>query len=171
MIIALRISCCTKVLIITTPCLSDYDSEGVARYAALHGTWKHMTNSFKGEVAGSNKRYSFCVQAIEKSDKLIVTESAMMRSLLPTMRNKIGDVHYLFVGGAYSPKTHTNKIDLPKALKRYLQDHNEIKVVELVLDNDEIGIGASILIINTLYIGISTLFVYTLWYRITNITK
>ena len=127
-----------------------YDSKGVARYAASRGTWKHMANSFKGEVAGSDKRYSFSVQAIEKSDKLIVTESAIDALSVATLRNKIGDVHYLSVGGAYSSKTHINKIDLPKALKQYLKDHNEIEVVELALDNDEIGIGASILIMNKL---------------------
>ena len=127
-----------------------YDSEGVARYAALRGTWKHMANSFKGEVAGSDKRFSFSVPAREKSDKLIVTESAIDALSVATIRNKIGDVHNLSVGGAYSSNTHINKIDLPKALKQYLKDHNEIKVVELALDNDEIGIGASLSIMSEL---------------------
>ncbi len=58
-----------------------YDRKGVARYATLRGTWKHMANSFKGEVAGSDKRFSFSVPAIDKSDKLIVTESALCEFL------------------------------------------------------------------------------------------
>ena len=52
-----------KALIIHNAVFVGYDSEGVARYAALRGTWKHMANSFKGEVAGSDKRIvSVCRQ-------------------------------------------------------------------------------------------------------------
>ena len=39
---------------------------------------------------------------------------------------------------------------MPKALGQYLQDHTEIKEVELALDNDEVWIGASFFIINKL---------------------
>ena len=53
-----------------------------------------MANSFKGEVTGSDKRYSFSVPAMEKSDKLIVTESAIDALSIATIRNKIDDVHY-----------------------------------------------------------------------------
>ena len=47
--------------------------EGKPRYTALRGTWQHMSNLFKGEVAGSNKRFSFSVQA-ENSSHLYFRE-------------------------------------------------------------------------------------------------
>ncbi len=47
------------------------------KYAALRGTWRHMSNPFKGEVAGSDKKYSFSVPPETASDRLIVTESAV----------------------------------------------------------------------------------------------
>lgn len=126
-----------------------YDSEGVARYAALRGTWKHMANSFKGEVAGSDKRFSFSVRSIEKSDKLIVTESAIDALSIAAMRNKIGDVHFLSVGGVYIPRM--SKAILPKALVQILKDHEEISNIELNLDNDEVGASASLFIGNKLF--------------------
>ena len=125
-----------------------YDRDGVARYAALRGTWKHMANSFKGEVAGSDKRFSFSVPAIKKSDKLIVTESAIDALSVATLRGNIGGVHYLSVGGVYVPTTSREK--LPKALVQYLDDHKEIKDIELCLDNDEVGDLASRFIGNKL---------------------
>ena len=125
-----------------------YDSEGIARYAALRGTWKHMANTFKGEVDGSDKRYSFSVPAMEKSDKLIVTESAIDALSVATLRSKIGDVHYLSFGGVYVPTTSREK--LPKALEQFLEDQEEIKNFELCLDNDEVGASASRFISNKL---------------------
>ncbi len=125
-----------------------YDKEGIAQYAALRGTWKHMANSFKGEVAGSDKRFCFSVSAIERSDKLIVTESAIDALSVATIRKKIGDVHYLSVGGVYVP--NKLKVTMPKALEQYLKDYKEIKNIELCLDNDEVGDSASGLIGNKL---------------------
>ena len=125
-----------------------YDKEGIARYAALRGTWKHMVNSFKGEVAGSDKRFSFNVTAKEKSNILIVTESAIDALSVATLRENIGDVHYLSVGGVYVP--NVLEVALPKALEQYLKDYKEIKEVELYLDNDEVGESASRFIGNKL---------------------
>ncbi len=120
-----------------------YDSEGVARYAALRGTWRHMANSFKGEVAGSDKRFSFSVPAIKKSDKVIVTESAIDALSVATLMGNIGDVHYLSVGGVYVPKNAD--VELPIALEQYLKNYKEISKVELCPDYDNTGINSSLL--------------------------
>lgn len=127
-----------------------FDAQGKARYAALRGTWEHMSNPFKGEVAGSNKRYCFSVSPENDSSKLVVSESAIDILSVATIRQDIGKVHYLSIGGVYSPKRHTDKVNLPKALGQYLKDHTGISEVELALDNDEIGIGASFFIMNKL---------------------
>lgn len=126
-----------------------YDGNG-PRYAALRGTWQHMSNPFKGEVEGSDKRFSFSVQPETVCSKLIVSESAIDVLSVATLRNDIGKVHYLSIGGAYAPKKHTDEASLPKALEQYLKDHMEVKEVELCLDNDEVGIGASFFIMNKL---------------------
>lgn len=120
------------------------------RYAALRGTWQHMSNPFKGEVDGSDKRFSFSVQPETVSGKLVVSESAIDVLSVATLQDDIRKVHYLSIGGAYVPKKHTDEASLPKALEHYLKDHTEIKEVELCLDNDEVGIGASFFVMNKL---------------------
>ena len=127
-----------------------YDQTGVARYAALRGTWKHKENTFKGEVAGSDKRFSFSVPAIEKNNKLVVTESAIDALSVATIQQDVRKVNYLSIGGAYSPKKIGDDANLPKALKHYLKTNHEINLVNLALDNDEIGLRASYFILNKL---------------------
>jgi len=122
----------------------------VPKYAALRGTWRHMSNPFKGEVAGSDKKYSFSVPSETASDRLIVTESAVDALSVATLRGDIGRVHYLSIGGAYAPKKQTDMAKLPMAMSQYLKDHPEIREVELYLDNDAVGIGASFFIMNKL---------------------
>lgn len=122
----------------------------IPKYAALRGTWRHMSNPFKGEVEGSDKRYSFLIQPETVSGKLVVSESAIDVLSVATLRGDIGMVHYLSIGGAYAPKKHTDEASLPKALEQYLKDHPEIREVELCLDNDAVGIGASFFIMNKL---------------------
>ena len=128
-----------------------YDSEGVARYAALRGTWKHMANSFKGEVTGSDKRFSFSVPARGKSDKLIVTEGAIDALSVATLRKSIGEIHYLSIGGTsvLKKKFDAHEVQLPKALEKYLNDYSA-KEIELCLDNDKIGVDSGYVMMNKL---------------------
>lgn len=120
------------------------------KYAALRGTWQHMNNPFKGEVEGSDKRFSFSVQPEAVCGKLVVSESAIDVLSVATLQDDIGKVHYLSIGGAYAPKKHTNEASMPKALEQYLKDHMGVQEVELCLDNDEVGTGASFFIMNKL---------------------
>ncbi len=92
----------------------------------------------------------FSVCPDKSSAKLVVSESAIDVLSVATIKQDIGDVHYLSIGGAYAPKKHTDKANLPKALERYLKDHTEIEEIDLALDNDEVGIGASFFIMNKL---------------------
>lgn len=124
-------------------------NDGTAKYAALRGTWQHMSNPFKGEVSGSDKRFSFAVVS-NRSAKLVVAESAVDALSVATVRGDIGQAHYLSIGGAYAPKSNTDHAKLPRALMQYLDDHAEVRDVELCLDNDMVGIGASFFISNKL---------------------
>ena len=121
-----------------------YDAKAEARYAALRGTWAMAKKPFRGEVKGSDKRYSFSITPKERSEMLFVTESAIDALSVATLRKeRWGNAHYLSIGGAYSPKLKNTKAKLPAAMLQYLEDHHEINKVILCLDNDEAGRGAS----------------------------
>jgi len=125
----------------------DYD---MPKYAALRGTYQQAKNQFKGEVKGSDKRFSFSITPTSKCNKLIVVESAIDVLSVATLRDNINVVHYLSIGGAYAPKSNTDKSKMPVALEQYLSDHKEINEVELCLDNDKVGISASFFLMQRL---------------------
>ncbi|MEX1377697.1 MAG: DUF3991 and TOPRIM domain-containing protein [Eubacteriales bacterium] len=120
------------------------------KYAALRGTYNNSSNQFKGEVHSSNKRFSFSIKAENKSNKLIISESAIDVLSVATIRNNIGKVHYLSIGGAYAPKSNIANAKMPMALEQYLSDYEEIQEIELCLDNDKVGIGASFFLMQRL---------------------
>lgn len=53
------------------------DENGVPRYAFLRGTLTNAEQSFRAEVAGSDKRYSFCLQPEGESRRVAVYEAAI----------------------------------------------------------------------------------------------
>lgn len=114
---------------------------GTAKYASLRGTLSHST--FVGEVAGSDKRYSFCVP-LKANDResLCVFESAIdALSYLSILKRKGRDwrsANCLSLSGIYRPKADT-ELKLPLALETYLQHNPGIKKIILCLDNDERG--------------------------------
>lgn len=99
------------------------------KYGNLRGT--HTEKVFKGEVPGSDKRYSFSVPG--KGERLVVCESAIEVLSLISYRKIQKETahdnnHYLSLGGASDV-----------ALKQYLSDHPEIKKLVLALNNDRQG--------------------------------
>jgi len=126
-----------------------YDGD-IARYAALRGTYTNASNQFKGEVGGSDKRFSFSIKAENKNNKLIISESAIDVLSVATLRNDIGKANYLSIGGAYAPKSNIAIAKMPMAIEQYLGDHKEIQEIELCLDNDRTGVGASFFLMQRL---------------------
>lgn len=117
-----------------------YDPEGKARYAALRGT----VGNFKGEVTGSDKRYSFSVEVDKSAEHLHIFESAIDLMSYATLeildgRDWKGDA-LLSLAGVF--KTKRENV-VPLALSRYLEIHPEVKTLHLHLDNDEVGRGAA----------------------------
>lgn len=108
-----------------------YDKENKPRYAGLRGT---NTNSpFKGEVAGSQKKFSFNIQG--SSNKIYVFESPIeVMSYLTLNKNTEGieNHHMLSLAGV-------SDVDL----ERYLKDNPSIKEINLCLNNDETGVKAT----------------------------
>lgn len=103
--------------------------DGKARYATLHG----VHGTFKMDMEGSDKRYSFSLPAHGRySPHLAVAESPIDALSLATLLKMQGDDwtgnHYLSLGGT-----------APLALLQYLHDHPAITHVSLCLDNDRAG--------------------------------
>ena len=106
------------------------DSEGKARYACLRGIY----GSFKKDVDGSDKRYSFSLSSAYKDSPCVaVTESPIdalsVASLLKMQGEDWTKNHYLSLGGT-----------APRALLTFLHDHPAVVCISLCLDNDKAGI-------------------------------
>lgn len=106
------------------------DVQGRARSASLRGT----RDSFRQEVAGSDKRYGFCLPASDADcSRLAVAESPIDALSLATLVKLSGgnwqDSHYLSLGGTG-----------PRAMLQFLQNHPHITQVSLCLDNDRAGL-------------------------------
>lgn len=114
-----------------------YDTAGNARYSSVRGTM----GAYKGELSGSDKRYSFSISG--KSDTVHVFESTIDLMSFATLelfegRDWHGD-SLLSLAGVYKTK-RTDVV--PIALEQYLNDHPGIQTLRLHLDNDEVGRGA-----------------------------
>jgi len=102
------------------------DSAGKARYACLRGIY----STFKNDVEGSDKRYSFFLPAVQKgSIYLVVAESPIdalsIASLLKMQGEDWTKNHYLSLGGT-----------APLAMLAFLYSHTAVTHISLCLDND-----------------------------------
>lgn len=117
-----------------------YDKDGKARYAALRGT----KGSYKGEVTGSDKRYSFSIAENCRTETVHLFESAIDLMSYATLLHMTGrdwkQDALLSLAGVYKIK---REIVVPVALSRFLTDFPGIRTLRLHLDNDEIGRGAA----------------------------
>jgi hypothetical protein len=117
-----------------------YDTDGKARYAALRGTM----GSYKGEVTGSDKRYSFSIVENRSAETVHLFESAIDLMSYATLLHMTGrdwkQDALLSLAGVY--KTKRENV-VPVSLSRFLTDYPGIKTLRLHLDNDEIGRGAA----------------------------
>lgn len=105
------------------------DTEGKARSAFLRGT----KDSFKMDAVGSDKRYHFCLCAVDPDcPRLAVAESPIDALSLAALTKMAGgvwqDYHYLSLGGT-----------APRAMLQFLHDHPKVTQVSLCLDNDRAG--------------------------------
>ena len=117
-----------------------YDKKGIAKYAAMRGT----KSSYKGEVTGSDKHFSFSISETTNAEHVHLFESAIDLLSFATLelqegRNWKQDA-LLSLAGVFQTK---RKDVVPVALSQYLSDHPHISVIHLHLDNDEVGRGAA----------------------------
>lgn len=117
-----------------------YDTIGIARYAAMRGT----QSKYKSEVTGSDKHFSFSIQATPDAEHVHLFEAAIDLLSYATLELYEGrdwkrDA-LLSLAGVF--KTKRENV-VPVALQQYLEDHPGISTIHLHLDNDEVGRGAA----------------------------
>ena len=120
-----------------------YDPGGIARYGAVRSTF----TSYKGDVTGSDKRFSFSFPG--GSDLHLFEAAIDLLSYVSITKMEGKDWRkdsYLSLAGVSA--AGNNKV--PAALSQYLKDHDNIKTIRLHLDNDEVGRGATESIMSTL---------------------
>jgi len=124
-----------------------YDKQGIAKYAAMRGT----RSGYKGEVTGSDKRFSFAISETTNAEHVHLFESAIDLLSFLTLELQEGrdwkQDAFLSLAGVFQTK---RKDVVPVALSQYLSDHPHICVLHLHLDNDEVGRGAAVGIIGGL---------------------
>lgn len=121
-----------------------FDKQGVPRYGAIRGT---NTSRYMGDVAESDKRFSFSIPAGNGSERLHLFESAIDLMSYCTLEYMAGyDLcrqHSLSLAGIYKPRKNVEESTPPAALTQYLQDYPQINEVALHLDNDAPGRAAT----------------------------
>jgi len=117
-----------------------FDENGDPRYAHIRG----LEGSFKGDAAGSDKRYPFAIKPETASSTLHVFESAIdllsFASLLRYGHCGYSGIHMISLGGIQMAGKEQR---LPLALKRTLDTYPDIGKITLCLDNDAAGIVAA----------------------------
>lgn len=109
-----------------------FDEQNEAKYASIRGTLSDV--QYRGEVLGSNKKYSFSVNGSNKT-KLYIFESPIDLMSHCTLADIIID----------NPKAWTvhNRLSLAGtsdvALEHYLSKNQDVKELIFCLDNDEAG--------------------------------
>ena len=110
-----------------------YDEKGEARYANIRG----IDGRFKGDAAGSDKRYPFGIKPKNPASTLLVFEGVIdLLSFVSILRHEQKDystMHMVSLGGVQPPGQEAR---LPPSLKRVLEAHTDIRRVELYLDSD-----------------------------------
>jgi len=112
-----------------------HDEQGAARFASLRGTY----GDFRGDCAGSDKRYGF--QAVfAPCDRLYIFESPIDLMSHATLTNAAtGDC------GAWKQDSRLSLSGTSDvALSFFLNQHKEVKELYFCLDNDPAGLEAAI---------------------------
>lgn len=107
------------------------DENGVYRYAALRA----INGNWKGEAAGSNKKYSFRYIS-SAGDILHLFESAIDLLSYASLNDEWKNMDMLSLGGV------TDSAKIPESLEHCMK-LRKYKSVHLHLDNDEAGINAA----------------------------
>ena len=114
-------------------------SSAIVRYGALRST----VSSYKGELTGSDKHFSFFLEGKPNAEHIHVFESAIDLLSFATLVLLAGrdwkSETYLSLAGVFQTKRENV---VPVALSRFLDEHPSVRKIHLHLDNDAVGRGA-----------------------------
>jgi len=110
----------------------SYDEHGTARFASLRGT----QGDYRGDCAGSDKRYGFNMAACPQSERLYIFESPIDAMSHATLENAA-----MGVWNAHSRLSLAGTSDT--ALSFFLNKHPTVRELVFCLDNDPVGREAS----------------------------
>lgn len=119
------------------------DKTGKPRYAFLRG----CVGDFKGEAAGSDKRYSFRLVSTNGNPALHVFESAIDALSYATLRLH-SDIDWrrdnlLSLGGIQITSAEDGHQRIPQALAQWIEDESHTREIVLHLDSDSAGMRAA----------------------------
>ena len=105
-----------------------YDKDGKARYGALRST----VSSYKGELTGSDKHFSFFLEGKPNAEHIHVFESAIDLLSFATLALLAGrdwkSETYLSLAGVFQTKRENV---VPVALSRFLDEHPSVRKIHL----------------------------------------
>jgi hypothetical protein len=136
------------------PCVvfTGRDKTGVAHYAALRG----VVGDFKGEAAGSDKRFAFRLNSEIQADAVHVFEGAIDALAFATLTllddREWQNLSLLSLGGVPAAASTNECTRIPQALTQYLSDNPQTRTIHLHLDNDAPGIAAADMIASALHL-------------------
>lgn len=116
------------------------DENKIPRYAGVRGT-NHK--KFMMDASGSDKTYSFRIEAIETTDTIHLFESAIDLLSYATYEKERNKEWYkdtlIALAGVYQPATKIEDSKIPVALNYYLKKNPNIKRIVIHFDNDRAG--------------------------------
>ena len=128
-----------------------FDDSKSPKYAFYRGTNK---TRFMGEAKGSDKKYTFRLEAKTQCTRVHLFESAIdLLSYATLLKMKNIDWHkenMISLGGVNNPSKISENNKIPIAIKEFLEKNPNINEIHLHLDNDEVGRNASMALQETL---------------------
>ena len=120
----------------------DYNKE--IKYAGVRGT---KGVRYLKDVYGSNKQYSFRINAIKNSNVVHVFESAIdllsYATLLKQRKEDWQKDNLISLAGVYMPSKNIKDSKVPSALNTYLEHYSNVNKIILHLDNDAAGVSSA----------------------------
>ena len=112
----------------------------IPKYINLRG----IHNDYKGDSFGSNKAFSFLLQAKNPTNVVHVCEASIdvlsYASLMKLYQKDYKTIHILSLGGVQIPRNDSKiSCKTPIALEQFLRDFPEVNSIILHLDNDRAG--------------------------------
>ena len=122
-----------------------YDENKIPSYAFCRATNEQR---FMREATGSNKKYSFKINAEKENNIVHLFESSIdllsFATLFSLQNRNWREENLLSLGGIYSSKYDVEKTKIPVSLIEFLEKNPKVNEIHLHLDRDLAGRNASV---------------------------